>query len=54
MNEAESFLGELSAEVHSRMTKLNVKCRMVTLKLKTRHPDAPIEPAKYMGMYNVT
>lgn len=49
MNEAEKFLGELSAEVQSRLRNINRKGKTITLKLKVRHQDAPKVTAKFMG-----
>ncbi|RHY07947.1 hypothetical protein DYB36_004413 [Aphanomyces astaci] len=43
------FVRALGAEVHSRLVKAGFATAALTLKLKIRHPDAPIEPAKYMG-----
>lgn len=44
-----SFFGELSEEIHRRMVTAQVVGQTITLKLLVRHPDAPFEPAKYMG-----
>ncbi|WVQ72585.1 hypothetical protein IAR50_002143 [Cryptococcus sp. DSM 104548] len=47
--QAEVYVGDLAAEVSKRMKSVGVKGRQVTLKLMRRHPDAPIEPPKFMG-----
>ena len=47
--EAEAFLQQLSGEVVSRMTKLKVTGRNITLKLMIRAANAPEETAKYNG-----
>ncbi|ODO08076.1 hypothetical protein I350_03659 [Cryptococcus amylolentus CBS 6273] len=47
--QAEKYVGDLAAEVSKRMRNVGVKGRQVTLKLMQRHPDAPIEPPKFMG-----
>ena len=43
------FIRELSEEVHSRLDKLHVKGKTITLKLKVRAEGAPKETAKFMG-----
>jgi len=45
----ESFLGELAAEVQSRLSRLKKKCKVITLKLKIREKSAPKETAKFLG-----
>jgi len=47
--EVESFLGELAAEVQSRLSRLKKKCKVITLKLKVREKSAPKETAKFLG-----
>ena len=47
--EAVKFVEELAAEVGSRLQALGMKGRTLTLKLKVRRPDAPVETAKYLG-----
>ena len=47
--EAERFLKQLSEEVSSRMKKLNVIGKNITLKLMVRAKDAPEETAKFNG-----
>ena len=49
--DAEKFLLELSEEVHNRLKKINMKGKTVTLKLMVRREDAPLETAKFMGIY---
>ena len=45
----ENFLGELAAEVQSRLSRLKKNCKVITLKLKIRDKSAPVEPAKFLG-----
>ena len=47
--EAETFLKQLSDEVTSRMKKLNLVGKNITLKLMVRAKDAPEETAKFNG-----
>ncbi|XP_052102079.1 DNA repair protein REV1-like isoform X1 [Mytilus californianus] len=47
--DADKFLMELSEEVHTRLKKINMKGKTVTLKLMIRREDAPKETAKFMG-----
>jgi len=47
--EVENFLGELAAEVQSRLSGLKKKCKVITLKLKIREKSAPKETAKFLG-----
>jgi DNA repair protein REV1 len=44
--QAEICIRDLGAEVAKRLAQINVKGRLLTLKLMSRHPDAPIEPPK--------
>jgi DNA repair protein REV1 len=44
--QAEICVRDLGAEVAKRLKQLNAKGRLLTLKLMSRHPDAPIEPPK--------
>jgi DNA repair protein REV1 len=44
--QAEICIRDLSAEVAKRLKQVNAKGRLLTLKLMSRHPDAPIEPPK--------
>lgn len=46
------FLKELSVEVAERLQKINRKGQQLTLKLKVRRPDQPMETLKHMGMFN--
>ncbi|XP_045030014.1 LOW QUALITY PROTEIN: DNA repair protein REV1-like [Daphnia magna] len=43
------FVQELSSEVSERMEEIHVRGRLLTLKLKIRAKDAPVETAKFMG-----
>jgi len=47
--DAEQFLQQLSEEISSRLMKLNLLGRNVTLKLMVRAENAPEETAKYNG-----
>ena len=47
--EAEEFLKKLSAEVCTRLKKVNAKGRCLTLKLMVRAQEAPKETVKFMG-----
>jgi DNA repair protein REV1 len=40
---------KLGAEVSSRLKAIDMKGRLLTLKILKRHPDAPIEAPKFMG-----
>ncbi|XP_063870475.1 DNA repair protein REV1-like isoform X3 [Scylla paramamosain] len=48
-NDAHKFISELAAEVESRLAAIKMKGKCITLKLKVRAKDAPIETAKFMG-----
>lgn len=48
--EVEDFLNRLAFELSKRLTDCSMTGSMITLKLSIRHPDAPIEPPKYLGM----
>ncbi|XP_064084428.1 DNA repair protein Rev1-like [Macrobrachium nipponense] len=43
------FIGELAAEVENRLNAVSLKGKCITLKLKIRAKDAPVETAKFMG-----
>ncbi|CAN7986236.1 unnamed protein product [Ixodes hexagonus] len=43
------FIGQLSEEVEKRLHEAGVQGRAVSLKLKVRQKDAPLNPAKFMG-----
>ncbi|XP_067299768.1 DNA repair protein REV1 [Pseudorasbora parva] len=49
VEEAESFLTNLSMEVQKRLQGAGLRGRRVTLKVMMRKAGAPIEPAKYGG-----
>uniref|UniRef100_A0A8C1F2S6 DNA repair protein REV1 n=1 Tax=Cyprinus carpio carpio TaxID=630221 RepID=A0A8C1F2S6_CYPCA len=49
VEEAESFLTNLSMEVQKRMEGAGLRGRRITLKVMMRKPGAPVEPAKYGG-----
>uniref|UniRef100_A0A1E1X5I4 DNA repair protein REV1 n=1 Tax=Amblyomma aureolatum TaxID=187763 RepID=A0A1E1X5I4_9ACAR len=43
------FIGQLSTEVEKRLIEAGVQGRTITLKVKVRQKDAPLNPPKYMG-----
>lgn len=47
--QAEICVRDLAVEVSKRMKQVNARGRLLTLKLLKRHPDAPIEPPKFLG-----
>ncbi|KAK1924231.1 hypothetical protein DB88DRAFT_535146 [Papiliotrema laurentii] len=47
--QAEMCVADLAAEVSKRMRQVNARGRLLTLKLMSRHPDAPVEPPKFLG-----
>lgn len=47
--QAEICVYDLAAEVSKRMKQVSAKGRLLTLKLLKRHPDAPVEPPKFLG-----
>ncbi|KAM6978885.1 LOW QUALITY PROTEIN: DNA repair protein REV1 [Tautogolabrus adspersus] len=49
VDEAESFLTNLSTEVQKRLQEAGLRGRRVTLKIMVRKVGAPLEPAKYGG-----
>lgn len=49
VEEAESFLTNLSTEVQKRLEGAGLRGRRVTLKVMMRKAGAPVEPAKYGG-----
>ncbi|KAI2660588.1 DNA repair protein REV1 [Labeo rohita] len=49
VEEAESFLSNLSMEVQKRLEGAGLRGRRITLKVMMRKPGAPVEPAKYGG-----
>lgn len=48
-SDAEKFINELAEEVENRLNAVKVKGKCITLKLKIRAKDAPVETAKFMG-----
>ena len=48
-SEAESLITDLAAEVEKRAEEANVLAGTITLKLKIRRQDAPLEARKYLG-----
>lgn len=49
VDEAESFLSNLSMEVQKRLQEAGLKGRRVTLKVMVRKEGAPVVPSKYGG-----
>lgn len=47
--EFETFLRQLCAEVHSRLSEIRHRGKSITLKLMVRAADAPVETAKFLG-----
>ncbi|KAH7098559.1 hypothetical protein BKA62DRAFT_364397 [Auriculariales sp. MPI-PUGE-AT-0066] len=47
--EFRKFLDQLSDEVSRRLRDVQMRGRQLTLKLMTRHPDAPVEAPKFLG-----
>jgi DNA repair protein REV1 len=48
-SDADEFMKNLGVEVQSRLNAACVKGKQITLKVKVRADDAPLEPVKYMG-----
>ncbi|EIW70659.1 hypothetical protein TREMEDRAFT_28996 [Tremella mesenterica DSM 1558] len=48
-DQAETCIRDLALEVVKRMKSVNARGRLLTLKLMARHPDAPVEPPKFLG-----
>lgn len=48
-HELETFMHQLCAEVHSRLTEIEARGKSITLKYMVRAADAPVETAKFMG-----
>nr|XP_045618636.1 DNA repair protein REV1-like [Procambarus clarkii] len=48
-SDADKFIRELAAEVENRLNAIKLKGKCITLKLKIRAKDAPVETAKFMG-----
>lgn len=46
---ADAYLLDLANEVAKRLSAIGARGRHVTLKIMSRHPDAPEEPPKFMG-----
>lgn len=45
-DQADVCVNDLAAEVAKRLKQINVRGRLLTLKVMSRHPDAPVEPPK--------
>lgn len=43
------FVKQLSAELHKRLKQAKQKGKQLTVKIRIRAPNAPIEPEKFMG-----
>ncbi|GAA6064099.1 hypothetical protein JCM10212_004170 [Sporobolomyces blumeae] len=48
-DQVERFVKELGEEVASRLRQEGLKARQLTLKVMTRHPDAPVDAPKLLG-----
>lgn len=48
-HELDTFLKQLCAEVHNRLTEIDACGRTITLKYMVRAAEAPVETAKFMG-----
>ncbi|GMF01233.1 unnamed protein product [Ambrosiozyma monospora] len=48
--EVEAFLGRMAKELNQRLIRARCVGSSIVLKLAIRHPSAPIEPEKYLGM----
>jgi DNA repair protein REV1 len=49
IDQAEQFMRKLGVEVSSRLKAIDMKGRVLTLKVMKRHPEAPVEAPKFMG-----
>ena len=49
--EVNAFIAQVAEEVHNRMDRIKVRGKTITLKLKIRAKDAPVETAKFLGKY---
>jgi DNA repair protein REV1 len=49
-SEVENFLHRLSCELNKRLFHIDMTGSLLSLKLSVRHPEAPIQPPKYLGM----
>ncbi|KAJ7030391.1 hypothetical protein C8F04DRAFT_1222377 [Mycena alexandri] len=47
--DAEKSIFEIAAKVEGKLKEIQMLGRSITLKIKKRHPTAPIEPPKFMG-----
>lgn len=47
--QADRYVADLGAEVSKRLKSIGARGRQLTLKIMSRHPDAPIEPPKFLG-----
>ncbi|KAK8742032.1 hypothetical protein OTU49_002068 [Cherax quadricarinatus] len=48
-SDADKFISELAVELENRLDAVKLKGKCITLKLKVRAKDAPVETAKFMG-----
>jgi len=48
-DQARKFVYQMATEVSSRLTEISMRGKSITLKIMKRHPDAPIEPPKFLG-----
>ncbi|TXT10566.1 hypothetical protein VHUM_02071 [Vanrija humicola] len=47
--QADRYVADLGAEVSKRLKSIGARGRQLTLKIMSRHPDAPVEPPKFLG-----
>lgn len=48
-DQADRYVADLGAEVAKRLRSVSARGGHITLKIMTRHPDAPVEPPKFLG-----
>ncbi|KAL1409176.1 deoxycytidyl transferase [Vanrija albida] len=48
-DQADRYVADLAGEVSKRLKSIGARGRQLTLKIMSRHPDAPIEPPKFLG-----
>jgi len=48
-HQVSKFFRDLSQELSERTVKLGIKGRMLTVKIKSKHPEAADKPSKYLG-----
>ena len=48
-HQVQKFIFDLAKEVSDRLRRAKTKGRSISFKVKTRHPEAPVEPGKFLG-----